>query len=103
MFDNAQLCFIADHPVEGSDNRFTLNGGSSRKIFGGPNMYRIKAGEQTVKVISGNGDEWTVIATVKYQELLTIKLVLSGNDICDVLYKVEKSHPLTARIGVKLY
>lgn len=103
MFDKAQLCFIAEPQVEESDNRFSLDGGSSRKIFGGPNMYRIKEGQHTVTVISGNGEKWEVTAKVKYRELLTIKLTFSGKNISGVQYKVEPSHPMTANIGVKLY
>ena len=103
MFDKAQLCIIADPQIDESNNRFTFDGGSSRAIFGMPNMYKIKEGEHTVMISSGNGEKWEVTAKVKYREMLTIKLGLSGKDITSVQYRVEPAHPMTANIGTKLY
>ena len=39
-------------------------------------------------ITSDNGEEWEVSAKVGYLEMLTIKLRVSGADVCDVAYKV---------------
>ena len=88
MFDKAYLSLIADPQIEEGNTRFSVNNGASHRIFSGPNVYKTTAGQHTVIITSSNGQSWEVSAKVGYLEILTIKLRLSGAEICDVAYKV---------------
>lgn len=86
MFDKAYICIIADPQI--GHNTFEFDGRYGLPIVGGPNIYKISTGKHSVLIKSGTGEEWTVDANVGYGELLTIKVALSGENICDVMYKV---------------
>ena len=89
MFDKAYLSLIADPQIENGNTRFSVNNGSSHRVFSGPNVYKTTAGQHTVIITSDNGQKWEVSAKVGYLEMLTIKLALSGAEVCDVAYKVS--------------
>ena len=88
MFDKAYLSLIADPQVENGKTYFSVNNGPKHRIFNGPNVYKTTAGPHTVIITSDNGEEWEVSAKVGYLEMLTIKLRVSGADVCGVAYKV---------------
>ena len=89
MFDKAYLSIIADPQVENGRTCFSVNNGAQHRIFNGPNVYKTTAGQHNVIITSDNGEKWEVSAKVGYLEMLTIKLRISGADVCDVAYKVS--------------
>ena len=101
MFDKAYLSIPAD-PQVGRNNKFSVDGKYPRAIFGGANLYKISAGKHEVEIISGTGEAWTVEANVGYNELLTVKVVLAGEDVCDVMYKVGPAAPGMGFAAMKL-
>ena len=102
MFDKAYLSLLADPQIEGSNNRFVVDNGASHRIYNGPNVYKITAGEHKVTITSGSGDSWEVNAKVGYLEKLTIKLYSSGTNICDVAYKVTDAPAGIGFVAMKL-
>lgn len=89
MFEGAYLCIPAEPQIDYQKNRFVVNGGWDRPIFGGPNSYKVRSGDYTVKIISGSGEEWEVSSYIGSNQVLTIKVDVAGKDICDVRYKVS--------------
>lgn len=98
----AYISILGDPPIEGGDNRFSVDGRRSIKIFHGSNLYKIDSGKHTVIITSDNGNEWAVEADLSWNDLLTIKTSVSGGAICHVQYKVGDAPPMIGFGATKL-
>ena len=99
----AYLSILGDPPIEGGNNRFSVNGRGSYRIFSGPNLYKIDSGNCTIKIASGNGEEWEVSAQLANDQLLTIKTQLDGCNVADVLYRVGAAEWALKLCAQRLY
>lgn len=86
---NAYISIPVDSWINEKNNQFSVDGGARHHIYGGSNAYKLAVGKHTITIISGTGESWEVTADIHGGELLIIKVVLNGEDICDVMYKKD--------------
>lgn len=98
----AFISIIGNPQIEGGDNRFSVDGCTSKRIWGGPNLYKLKTGKHTVVITSANGEQWSVEADLSWDKLLTIKPQMSGSAISGVQYKIEDMPPMMGWAASKL-
>ncbi len=83
MAGTTYICFPADPQINSKRNTFSIDGGVPRGIYGGANLYKLKAGNHKIVVKSGSGEQWEMDEELKDGKLLTIKVYLAGQDICN--------------------
>ena len=93
---SAYLSILAEPWIDGSNNRFSYNGGLPRGIYTAAGcFFRIPSGKCSITVTSGNGETWEVEANLREDDQLTVKCEVPEKDITDVMYKVSPVHPFS--------
>ena len=105
MFDTCYLSLVADREIDFRNNCFSVDDSRSYSIRGGgTDIYKIKEGTHTITITSGTGAKWTFEEKIRYDQVLTILLGLSGGDICEVSTKIRRSAPMGfGLLAKKLY
>jgi hypothetical protein len=102
MLSKAYLHFSIDEEIDSNRNRFTLDGSGNFPIPGRSTDYKLPAGEHTIVITSGAGDEWTIRTIFHPKQRVKVKLSLQQGDVSDVMYKPSPASFSTFLLAKKL-
>ena len=102
MLSKAYLHFSIGEEIDSNRNRFTLDGSGNFPIPGRSTDYKLPAGEHTIVITSGAGDEWTIRTIFHPKQRVKVKLSLQHGDVSDVMYKPSPASLSTFLLAKKL-
>ena len=102
MFETAYIAFIADDRLPYGVNKFSMDNSASHSISGVADIYKIKHGEHTIVINSGNGHAWRITENIPYDKIMNIYLRLEGNNIAGVSHALEKARGPLSLVAKKL-